>query len=46
LFPEADILRGERATADVRLGATGRETLYERAPELGREARSERLGKF
>ena len=36
LFPGADILHGERATADVRLGATGRETLYERAPELAK----------
>ena len=46
LFPGADVLHGERATADAGLGATGRETLYERAPELGREARSERLGKL
>ena len=43
LDPFADTYVGERATADVGLGATGRDALSERADELGRDARSERL---
>ena len=43
LDPIADTYLGERATADVGLGATGRDALSERADELGRDARSERL---
>ena len=43
LVPFADSCLGERATADVGLGATARDALSERALELGRDAPSERL---
>ena len=44
--PLTNLLLGEGTTADVGLGAPASDTLSERAPDLGGEARSERLGKF